>query len=264
MKNFNFPFCRKKSNLPSKPPLFSYQKLSWLQWCRFTAEACLLCLMFNHLFYQKVLSFFFLCPLGLYYIFHRKKQELSYHKNRLRLQFRDALSSLQVSISAGYSLENAVSETRKDLERIYGKKGEMTLEFHYMEIQLKHGVSVEKAWNGLGSRSGIEDIQNFSQILIDSKKMGGNMRKILQECMTSMEEQLDVKKEIQAMLASRRLEQRIMSIIPLGIILYMQISSPSFISVLYGNPAGICVMTVCLGIYLFAYRWGERLVDIEI
>ena len=90
----------------------------------------------------------------------------------------------------------------------------MVLEFHYMEIQLEHGGSVEKLLDSLGRRSGIEDIQNFSQILIQSKKMGGNMRRILQECITSMEEQRDVKKEIQAMLASRRLEQRIMSILP--------------------------------------------------
>lgn len=90
------------------------------------------------------------------------------------------------------------------------------------------------------------------------------MRRILQECIASMEEQMDVKKEIQAMLASRRLEQRIMSVLPLGIILYMQLSSPSFLSVLYGNPVGIGIMTLCLGIYLFAYQWGERLVEIEI
>ena len=169
-----------------------------------------------------------------------------------------------VTNSVSYENGKKLHNSRKDLERIYGRKGEMVLEFHYMEIQLEHGGSVEKLLDSLGRRSGIEDIQNFSQILIQSKKMGGNMRRILQECITSMEEQMDVKKEIQAMLASRRLEQRIMSILPLGIILYLQISSPSFLSVLYGNPAGIGVMTLCLGIYIFAYQWGERLVEIEI
>ena len=266
MKNFSFHSMipSKKAKVSTKAPLFSYQKISWLQWIRFTGEACLLCLVINYLSYQKALAFLFLVPLGSYYVIRRKKQEIKHLKNRLWLQFRDALAALQVSISAGYSLENGIKETRKDLERIYGKKGEMVLEFHYMEIQLEHGGSVEKLLDSLGRRSGIEDIQNFSQILIQSKKMGGNMRRILQECITSMEEQMDVKKEIQAMLASRRLEQRIMSILPLGIILYLQISSPSFLSVLYGNPAGIGVMTLCLGIYIFAYQWGERLVEIEI
>ena len=202
MKNINFHSMvrSKKIQVSVKAPFFSYQKLTLLHWARFTGEACLVCLVINRLFYQKALAFLFLCPLGVYYIFQRKKQELKQRKNRLWLQFRDALSALQVSISAGYSLENGIKETRKDLERIYGKKGEMVLEFHYMEIQLEHGGSVEKLLDSLGRRSGIEDIQNFSQILIQSKKMGGNMRRILQECITSMEEQMDVKKEIQDIL----------------------------------------------------------------
>ena len=216
MKNFNFRSMipSKKIQVSVKAPFFSYQKITWLHWTRFTGEACLLCLVINRLFYQKALAFLFLCPLGAYYVYQRKKQELKCRKNRLWLQFRDALSALQVSISAGYSLENAIKETRKDLERIYGRKGEMVVEFRYMEIQLEHGVSVEKLLNSLSSRTGIEDIQNFSQILIQSKKMGGNMRKILQEGITSMEGQMDVKKEIQSMLASRRREQRFMSFLP--------------------------------------------------
>ena len=90
------------------------------------------------------------------------------------------------------------------------------------------------------------------------------MRKVLDECISTMEEQMDVKKEFQTMLASRKLEQRIMSVIPLGMILYMQCTSPSFLSVLYRNTAGVCIMTLCLGIYLCAYHWAERLVDIEV
>lgn len=241
-----------------------YSKFSWQKWLRFAGESLLLCLGVNYLFYKNLLAFLFLWPLCLWYIRGRKKQEQKKQKKHLQIQFRDALAALQVSISAGYSIENSIKETRKDLEKIYGKKGEMTLEFYYMEVQLENGASIDKLLTDLGIRTGIEDIQNFSQILLQSRKMGGNMRKVLKNCISSLEEQMDVKKEIQSMLASRILEQKVMSLIPIGIILYMQFTSPSLLSVLYGNPAGICIMTLCLGIYLLAYRWGERLVDIEV
>ena len=71
----------------------------------------------------------------------------------------------------------------------------MTLEFYYMEVQLEHGASIDKLLTDLGIRTGIEDIQNFSQILLQSRKMGGNMRKVLQNCISSLEEQMDVKKK---------------------------------------------------------------------
>lgn len=266
IKNFNNfrKAGHQKHKAAGKTSIYQYYRISWKKYFRFTGEALLLCLGMNYLFYQRILAFFFLWPLGIWYIFQRKNREKKLQKNRLWMQFRDALAGLQVSIAAGYSIENAIKEARKDLEKIYGKKGEMTAEFYHIETQLEHGVSIEKLLAELGSRSGIEDIQNFSQILIQSKKMGGNMRKVLQECISTMEEQMDVKKEIQTMLASRKLEQRIMSVIPLGMILYMQCTSPSFLSVLYRNTAGVCIMTLCLGIYLCAYHWAERLVDIEV
>ena len=74
----------------------------------------------------------------------------------------------------------------------------------------------------------------------------------------------DVKKEIDATIAAKKSEQTIMSLMPAGIILYLQISSPGFLDVLYGNPFGICAMTVCLGIYGTAYWLGRRIVDIEV
>ena len=90
------------------------------------------------------------------------------------------------------------------------------------------------------------------------------MRVILNRCISSIEERIQVKKEIDTILASRKMEQRIMSFIPLGIILYMQLTSPEFLGVLYGNPLGICVMTVCLLLYIAAFQWGVRLTQIDI
>ena len=58
--------------------------------------------------------------------------------------------------------------------------------------------------------------------------------------------------------------QMIMSLMPAGIILYLQLTSPGFLEVLYGNPFGVCAMTVCLGIYGLSYWLGKRIVDIEV
>ena len=74
----------------------------------------------------------------------------------------------------------------------------------------------------------------------------------------------DVKKEIEATLAAKKSEQMIMSLMPVGIILYLQMTSPGFLSVLYGNPFGIAAMSICLVIYAAAYWLGRRIVDIEV
>ena len=243
---------------------YGKMRLSRQQLLQYLAESVLLCAVINYLFYKSAVVCILMLPIPVWYIRQRKKNQLEQRKRRLHYQFRDALSALQVGISSGYSMENAVKEARKDLERIYGKQAEMVQEFSYMENRMGHSASIEFLLYELGYRSQVEDIMNFSDILVQSKKMGGNMKVVLENCIKAMEDRIDVKKEIDALLAARKMEHRIMSVIPLGIILYLQISSPEFLSVLYGTPIGICVMTVCLGIYLTAYQWGARLVNIEV
>lgn len=194
----------------------------------------------------------------------RKKQQIRLRKKRLNYQFKDALNAMQVGISAGYSLDNTIREARRDLERLYGQKADMVREFAYIEKQLGHSVPLEELLYDLGIRSRVEEILNFTDVLIQAKKRGGNMRVILNRCISSIEERIQVKKEIDTILASRKMEQKIMSFIPLGIILYMQLTSPEFLGVLYGNPLGICVMTVCLLLYIAAFQWGVRLTQIDI
>lgn len=44
----------------------------------------------------------------------------------------------------------------------------------------------------------------------------------------------------------------------------LKLTSPGFLDVLYGNPFGICAMTVCMGIYGLSYWLGVKIVDIEV
>ena len=90
------------------------------------------------------------------------------------------------------------------------------------------------------------------------------MDKTIETSARMLGDKIDVKKEIEATLAAKKAEQMIMSMMPAGIILYLQLTSPGFLEVLYGNLFGVCAMTVCLGIYLLSCWMGRRIVDIEV
>ena len=49
----------------------------------------------------------------------------------------------------------------------------------------------------------------------------------------------------------KKMEQRVMSLIPAVIVIYLKVTAKEFIQPLYGNIAGIIIMTVCLGYMLF-------------
>ena len=90
------------------------------------------------------------------------------------------------------------------------------------------------------------------------------MNRIIQTSARMLGDKIDVQKEIETMLAAKKAEQMIMSLMPAGIIMYLQMTSPGFLSVLYGNPFGIAAMSICLVIYATAYWLGRKIVDIEV
>ena len=185
-------------------------------------------------------------------------------KEQLLMEFKDAMQSASAALLAGYSVENAVSASARDLERMYPEDADIVKEFHYMESQIKVSVPVEELFRSLGERCGIEDMENFAAVFYTAKRTGGDMSGIIQTSARMLGDKIDVKKEIETTLAAKKAEQMVMSLMPAGIILYLKLTSPGFLGVLYGNPFGIAAMTLCLGIYGFSYWLGRKIVDIEV
>lgn len=176
----------------------------------------------------------------------------------------DALTAMNVAVQAGYSAENAVRASVKDLGRLYEKGSDILDEFRYIESQLRLNVPVEELFLDLGKRSGVEDIENFAAVFYTAKRTGGDMTQVIQKVARMLSDKIEVKKEIEATLAAKKSEQMVMSIMPAGIICYLKLTSPGFLDVLYGNPFGICAMTVCMVIYGLSYWLGVKIVDIEV
>ena len=107
-------------------------------------------------------------------------------------------------------------------------------------------------------------LANHASNTLTAKRTGGDMNRVIQKVARMLGDKIDVKKEIEATLAAKKSEQMIMSLMPAGIIMYLQMTSPGFLSVLYGNPFGIAAMSICLVIYATAYWLGRKIVDIEV
>ncbi|MBU5482442.1 type II secretion system F family protein [Blautia sp. MSJ-19] len=231
---------------------------------KYLFQCLLLCSILDYLFYQNIWMMLLAAPAGIFFMKIKKKSLIRERKKTLNYQFKDALNALSVAVQAGYSVENAVAACSRDLERLYSGDADIVQEFHYIETQLKVSVPVEELFLSLGDRSGIEDMENFAAVFYTAKRTGGDMNRIIQTSARMLGDKIDVRKEIETTLAAKKAEQVIMSFMPAGIILYLKLTSPGFLGVLYGNPFGICAMTLCLGIYGLSYWLGHKIVDIEV
>ena len=88
---------------------------------------------------------------------------------------------------------------------------------------------------------------------------------VLKQTIETICMKLEVQQEIYTIrIVAKQMEFKIMSAIPMGIIVYLKVSFPGFLSVLYGSAVGKIVMTVCLIIYFVAYQWGRKILEIEV
>lgn len=185
-------------------------------------------------------------------------------KCMLKDGFISAVEAFVVALRAGYSAESALRECCRDMKRMAGEKDPMVSELMYMEAQLGVGVPVEKLFLDLADRSGVEDIREFARVFAAGKRRGGELDRILTTTVRHMKQKQETEKDIMAEIASRRMEQNIMSLVPLGILLYLRLTSPDYMAVFYTTAAGKVMMTGCLVLYMLSWFWGRRITDINV
>ena len=104
----------------------------------------------------------------------------------------------------------------------------------------------------------------FAEIFRYAKRSGGDVIGIIKQTSHIIHEKAEVQQQIDTIITGKRLEQRVMVCMPLVITLYLRLTSPEYIDVLYGNVMGIIVMTICLLIYAAAVMLAQKITDINI
>lgn len=216
------------------------------------------------LYYRSVWPLVVLWPLGVWYYHGLEKESMEIKKSEFLVQFKEAVQSMAASLHTGYSVENAVRETQKDMLLMYSKNEMICKELNFMVQQIQIKIPAEQIFEDFAKRVRLEDVRNFSNVFAAAKRSGGDMIAIIQNTVNQIGDKIDVRREIDTLLAAKRYEFRVMAVIPYVIIAYMMLSFPEFMDCLYGNMIGTGVMSVCLLVYLAAYAIGVRLVKIEV
>ena len=217
-----------------------------------------------YLFYESFIPALLLIPLWVFYLKEWTKERAAAKESEFRSQFKDSIQSMSSALKAGYSVENAIREVGKELAPMYEKDSRIRKEYGRMAYQLDMKMPAVNVLEEFAERTGQEDVEDFVTVFAAAKKNGGDSITIIRNAVKIISEKIDTEKEIQTMIASTKLEFEIMCAVPFAIILYMKLTFGDFLSVLYGNLAGMVIMTICLCVYLGAYSIGRRIIRIEV
>ncbi len=234
------------------------------EWVFYLLQGLLLSAVISWFFYQSWIAFIVFMPLALFYMKGKRKELAKKQRQDLSVQFKDMVLSVAANQKAGYSVENAFCEAYKDMNLLYGEGSLICREIKYIILGLENNVVLEKMLYNLGVRSHQPDIMQFADVFVIAKRSGGNMTEILTKTAAVTEQKIETDKEIQLMISSKKMEQKIMNAVPFLIIFYISATSKGFFDSLYHNTAGILIMTVCLAVYITAFLLSKRMVEIEV
>lgn len=214
------------------------------------------------LFYDSLIAALGGSPLLFVYC----KKELAKLKikklEKLEDHFKEMLSAVVAALRAGYSVENAFVEAYKDLAYRFGEKDVMVSELLMINRQVKNNTPMEQLLDKFAQNTGSSDIKDFAEIFKIAKRSGGDMGEIMEHTISIITGRMEIKEEIRLLTAAKKYEQKIMNLVPMGIIFYIRMTNPGYFQSLYHNGAGIVIMTGALCVYGAAYYMSEKILAI--
>lgn len=247
------------------PVSYDTYDLSKKQQTSFLIVASIAVAVITYLFYQNILVSLFSIslafPMRKYYkefLAHKRKRELNN-------QFRDSLYSIAASISVGRQMPEALLEARDNMILIYPEHSPIVMELSQIVKRIYYNrESEEEVLRDFAKRSAIEDIINFIDVYFTCRATGGDLEKVVMKASDIIMDKITIDKEIHTLTSQKRFESKILTVIPLVVILFLQIVSPDYLAVMYETILGRVLMTISMIAIGVAYYLILKITDIKV
>ncbi|MGN0710378.1 MAG: type II secretion system F family protein [Anaerovoracaceae bacterium] len=200
-------------------------------------------------------------PLKKLYI----KYRIEKRREELRNSFKDLLYSLSASVSTGRQMSEAVLEACDSLSMIYSEEHPLIQELLYMKKNITESRSSEEGLlKNFAYRSGIEEIISFADVYSICRETGAKTEAIINKTSEVLTDKLTLMREIKTMASQKLLEAKIISSMPVLIIIFLNVSSPGYLDAMYSTFAGRLAMTAVIGIIVLSYRVMAEILKVRI
>ena len=187
---------------------------------------------------------------------------LNKRKEKLRVQFRDMLESLASSFSSGSNVLMSFEAAAEDMLMQYNPTDDIVLEMQEIINGARQNIDIETMLANFGMRSGNEDIMSFADVFSVCYRKGGNMNSVIHRTHSVISEKMVVADEIETKLTSNKMQHNVMSIMPIAVVALLRFTNDAF-AANFATITGVLANTVAIGIFVGAYIYGNKIVDIK-
>jgi len=174
-------------------------------------------------------------------------------------QLADTLGLWVNALRSGYSVLQAMEAIAQD-----APEPTMT-EFERVVREVQLGISMEDALDHLLERIQSEDLDLVVTAVNIQREVGGNLAEILEVISHTIRERIKLKGEIRVLTSQGRITGYLISFLPIGLALFLNVASPGYMGQLFENRGcGWPMLGVGLALIGIGMAVIQKIVDIEI
>ncbi len=173
-------------------------------------------------------------------------------------QMPDTLQLLAGSLSAGYSLPQAIDSVVREGGQPMAK------EFQRALVETRLGVPVEDALDDIATRMSSRDFAWVVMAIRIQREVGGNLAEVLTTVAQTMRERERVRRQVRVLSAEGRLSAWILGGLPPLFAGYLILVNPTYIKPLVTDPIGLMLLAVMGVLLAIGTLWMRKVVRVEV
>jgi tight adherence protein B len=177
---------------------------------------------------------------------------------RIERQFPEALDLMGRAMRAGHSFPSAVKMVADEMAEPLGR------DFRVLFDEMNYGVPTNEALMHLADRVPVSDVSYFVVAVMIQRESGGNLAELLDKISVIVRDRLNLLGEIRTLSAEGRLSAIILTALPFGVGLVINVMNPEFLSVLWTDPAGLRMVGVAVFMMLLGVLWMRSIIRIRV
>jgi tight adherence protein B len=195
-----------------------------------------------------------LVPLGT-------KGVIGFRRGRRQAAFADQLDdSLQLmasSLRAGHSLLRAVDAVSTEAAAPTSE------EFARIVNETRVGRDLADALDEVAERMGSDDFRWVAQAIAIHREVGGNLAEVLDTVGHTIRERNAIRRQVKALAAEGKLSAIVLMALPFGIVAFLAVSNPRYLSGFTEGLAGYVMIAVAAVLLLVGALWLKKTVSIR-
>jgi tight adherence protein B len=220
--------------------------------------AILIGILFTLLFRFNLLAGLLGIAIGVLGPFIYLDSKAQRRRNKFGDQLADTLTVMAGSMSAGYSLPQAVDTVvREDIEPI-------STEFNRALVESRLGVPIEDALDDVAERMQSDDFSWVVMAIRIQRQVGGNLAELLTTVARLLRERERLRRQVRVLSAEGRLSAWILLALPFVVVLFLLLRSPGYLNPLFSDPIGWLMMGIGLVLMIVGVLWIRQVVKVEV